>query len=152
MGDAETHVQYHHSSLPPHPTYAAMPVGPGGALEFRVQGCRGAASVPSASPTPSRGRLRHPPCPARRSRPCPKSSSVPDPVRLGQSGGSRPHRLAPLCASSQADYCPRANILIEGSRQARAPSVPSGPSCHLPPGWRFWGSAEVLGAQDGAGS
>lgn len=82
----------------------------------------------------------------------PESSSVPDPVRLGQSGGSQPHRPAPLCASSQADYSPRADILIEESRQARAPGIPSGPSCHLLQSWRFWGAAEILGAQDCAGS
>lgn len=92
------------------------------------------------------------PVPRTAQRAVPKSSSMPDPVRLGQSGGSRPHRPAPLCVSSQADYCLRANILIEGSRQARALSIPSHPSCHLPPSWRFWGSAQVLGAQDGAGS
>lgn len=107
---------------------------------------------PGTALTPSRGRPRNPPCPVRHSGPCPESSSVPDPVSPGQSGGSRPCCLAPLCVSSQADYCPWANILIQGSRQAIAPTIPHSPSCHFPPSWRVWGSAEVSGAQHNTGS
>lgn len=33
-----------------------------------------------------------------------------------------------------------------------APSIPYSPSCHFPPSWRVWGTAEVLGAQRSAGS
>lgn len=113
---------------------------------------------PQHSPYPLPGRPRHPPCPVRHSGPCPESSSVPDPVSLGQSGGSRPCCLAPLCVSSQPDYCPWANILIEGTKQARAPSIPYSPSCVLPQAGefgaqqRFWGLSTILGAGRGVGS
>lgn len=139
MGDAENYMRYHHDHCHPIPQV----------LGARMQ--RSSIS-PQRIPYPFPGLPAASPMPRAAQRAVPESSSVPDPVRLGQSGGSRPHRPAPLCVSSQADYCPRANILIEGSRQARAPSIPSSPFCHLLPGWRVWGSAEVLGAQDGAGS
>lgn len=151
MWDAKIHMWYHQHHCHP------LPWVSGGALESKARGCRAAASGPSTSPTPSQGCLQHPPCPAQHSGPCPESSSVPDPVRLGQSGGSSPHRLALLCVSSQADYCPQANILIEGSRQARAPGSPSSLSCHLPQtgGFgaqqRFWGLRKMLGGGHGSG-
>lgn len=141
MGDAKTHRQYHHHPCQPMP----------GALRMPSQaGCGDAAELsPQHIPYPLPG---NPPCPVRHSGPCPESSSVPDPVSPGQSGGSQPCCLAPLCVSSQADYCPWANILIEGSRQAIAPGIPYSPSCHFPPSWRVRGSAEALGAQQSTGS